>query len=327
MKTHILESHHPGYPEALSLLELMMGGQRMRAPALYLRGTLPRKPGIAVVGTRQASAGALELTAELVAVAAEAGCSIWSGGARGIDSAAHEAALAVGAPTVVMMAGGLDLPPYPEENAELFERIVEAGGALASVHPDGTPRQRLRFVQRNQPLAALTFATLVVQRGQQSGAGYTTSAARKFGRDVLAVPDAPWSKAGGGFGVELAKGCEVIWDGKALRSYLDEMLPRVHGGVQLTLGLPRTSPAPALSTECAPSVRRPTIEVSALDEPSRRTLDCMSEVPQHADALCVATGLPYRELTHALYTLCSEGFVLEAPLGHFRLSPRARAPT
>jgi predicted Rossmann fold nucleotide-binding protein DprA/Smf involved in DNA uptake len=191
---------------------------------------------------------------------------------------------------------------------------------LASIHPDGTPHEQYRFVQRNRPLAALTFATLVVQRGHKSGAGYTTSAARRLGRDVLAVPDAPWSTAGGGFGVELSKGAEVIWDGEALRRYLAALLPRIHGGAQLALGGP---PAPRVAKPPPPQAapRQPPPDPSQLDESSRRTLACLSEVPQHADALCGATGLAYRELSHALFTLCMEGLVLEAPLGHYRLPP------
>src|SRR4051812_18476498 len=104
------------------------------APPLYLRGPLPARPGVAVVGTREPSDQALAFTRALVLELGQAGLAIWSGGARGIDAAAHEAALEAGVPTVVVAGGGLDRP-YPPEHAPLYARVLAGGGALCARVP------------------------------------------------------------------------------------------------------------------------------------------------------------------------------------------------
>src|SRR5690348_13223843 len=124
MGSLVITPADPGYPEALVRL-----APEGTPPTLYLRGALPHARGVAVVGTREPTAEAAAFTRALVRDLAAQGLSIWSGGALGIDAAAHEAALACGAPTVVVMGGGLGRP-YPREHAPLFERVVAHGGAL-----------------------------------------------------------------------------------------------------------------------------------------------------------------------------------------------------
>ncbi|WP_437730364.1 DNA-processing protein DprA [Sorangium sp. So ce1335] len=178
-------------------------------PTLYLRGALPARPGIAIVGTRAASDEALRFTRALAAELGEAGYAIWSGGARGVDAAAHEGALAARAPTVVVCGGGL-AHPYPREHAALFDRILAAGGALLARVPDDTPPLPALFLQRNAVLAALTLATVVIEAGIESGARSAAAAARRLGRHLCAVPHAPWSPRGVGCALELVGGARPV---------------------------------------------------------------------------------------------------------------------
>jgi DNA processing protein len=109
-----------------------------------------------------------------------------SGGAYGIDAAAHRSALAAGGVTVVVSAGGLDRP-YPSGNATLFERAAEAG-LLVSESPPGCAPQRRRFLTRNRLIAALSTGVVVVEAAARSGATNTAGHCRALGRTLMAVP-------------------------------------------------------------------------------------------------------------------------------------------
>src|SRR4051812_39166376 len=195
-----LDPGHPAYPPSLAALG---------APSLYLRGALPRGPGVAVVGTRRPSGEAAAFTRALVRDLAAHGLAVWSGGALGIDAAAHEAALDAGAPTVVVAGGGL-ARPYPKEHVGLFERVLAAGGALLARVADATPPTPPGFLLRNELLAALTLATVVVEAGVKSGARSTAAAARRLGRPLCVVPHPPWEPRGQGCALELARGARAI---------------------------------------------------------------------------------------------------------------------
>ncbi|WP_438014047.1 DNA-processing protein DprA [Sorangium sp. So ce315] len=196
----------PSYPAPLWAL---VTESEAAPPTLYLRGALPSRPGIAIVGTRAASDEALRFTRALAAELGEAGYAIWSGGARGVDAAAHEGALAARAPTVVVGGGG-HAHPYPREHAPLFDRVLAAGGALLARVPDDTPPLPALFLQRNAVLAALTLATVVVEAGIESGARSAAAAARRLGRHLCVVPHAPWSPRGVGCALELVGGARPV---------------------------------------------------------------------------------------------------------------------
>ena len=144
----------------------------------FLQGTTA-----SVVGTRWPSAKGLANTEKLVA---KLDTPIVSGGAIGIDAAAHRAAIAAGLPTAAVMAGGLDRA-YPQVNWELFHQIVQSGGAMLSEMPPGTAPTRFRFLQRNRIIAALSPATFVVEAGYRSGTLNTANHAKLLGRDVYAI--------------------------------------------------------------------------------------------------------------------------------------------
>lgn len=156
--------------------------------ALWVRGdpgTL-RAHGLAVVGARASSGYGENVTAEIVGGVCDAGAAIISGAAYGIDAVAHRAALAVGATTIAVLAGGADRA-YPAAHATLIDRIAEQGAVCSEIIPGGAPT-RWRFLQRNRVIAALAAATLVTEAGTRSGSLNTAGHAAELGRPLGAVP-------------------------------------------------------------------------------------------------------------------------------------------
>jgi DNA processing protein len=158
-------------------------------PALFVRGRLDGDDefAAAVVGARRASRYGLRVARTLAADLARAGVTVVSGLARGIDAAAHEGALEAGGRTVAVLGSGLSRP-YPIENLDLLERIVESGGAVISEMPLDEPPRPRNFPRRNRIVAALSRAVVVVEAGERSGALSTARHAADLGIDVLAVP-------------------------------------------------------------------------------------------------------------------------------------------
>ena len=154
---------------------------------LWLRGVLPERPGLAIVGARRASTRGRGVARKLARAAAGAGVAVVSGLAYGIDAAAHEGALEAGGPTLAVLASGLDRPS-PRGNLGLARRLLDASGAWLSEYPPGTEPAPYRFPERNRLISALSRAVLVVEAGERSGSLWTVRHALDQGRDVLAVP-------------------------------------------------------------------------------------------------------------------------------------------
>ncbi|PZS31084.1 MAG: DNA-protecting protein DprA [Pseudonocardiales bacterium] len=165
-------------------------GEPMPPLALWVKG-----PGdlaslgvrsVGIVGSRAATAYGEHVTADLGYGLAGRGVVVVSGGAYGIDAAAHRGALAAGGPTVIVSAGGLDRP-YPTGNSSLFARAAESG-LVVSESPPGAAPQRHRFLTRNRLIAALSTGTVVVEAARRSGAANTAHHCLTQGRPVMAVP-------------------------------------------------------------------------------------------------------------------------------------------
>lgn len=158
-----------------------------RAPfGLFVRGDcrVLRWPGVTVVGTRMPSWRGLRAAVSLAKEAADAGFSVVSGLARGIDAGAHRGALQSGvAPTIAVLPCGVDRV-YPPSNASLAAAILDAGGCLVTEYPPGVSLDRYRFPERNRILAGLSKLTLVVEAPEKSGALITAELSLSEGRDV-----------------------------------------------------------------------------------------------------------------------------------------------
>jgi DNA processing protein len=191
----LLVPGRPGWPGRLDDLGV-------EAPlCLWVRGD-PRldaatRRSVAVVGARAATAYGERVAADLGAGVAARAVTVVSGGAFGIDVAAHRGALAVDGPTVALLAGGIDRPS-PAGNLPVLERLVDAGGALVAECAPGTVPSRSRFLQRNRLIAALAGATVVVEAAWRSGALSTAARATALLRPLGAVPGPVTSMASAG---------------------------------------------------------------------------------------------------------------------------------
>ncbi|MDX2086635.1 MAG: DNA-protecting protein DprA [Kofleriaceae bacterium] len=160
-------------------------------PQVYVRGTqLGDGPAVAIVGARAATQAAMEQAHQLARHLATCGVHIVSGGALGIDGAAHRGALAGGGTTTVVLGSGVDVL-YPQRHAELFCEVLARGGSLVSMRPEGAQPLPGAFVARNRLIAALVDAVLVVEADVQSGSLSTAKAALDLGRHLGACPGSP----------------------------------------------------------------------------------------------------------------------------------------
>lgn len=204
-KRCVLKRGQPGYPPAFEVIP-------SPPKELYAVGEVAAlREGLAVIGARKATPYGISCARRFAALAAEKGIVVVSGGARGCDRAAHEAALAVGGTTVAFLGGGCDRP-YPREHEGLFQRIVDGGGAVVSEQPWCRNPRPWMFRLRNRLIAGMAKATLIVEAGLPSGTFSTADEALAAGKEVLAVPGAVTSPASAGANRLIAQGAVPIID-------------------------------------------------------------------------------------------------------------------
>ena len=189
------------YPPLLAELE-------SAPPALILRGRveLLSRSVVAIVGARNASAAACRFARQIALGLGEAGVTVVSGLARGIDTAAHIGSIASG--TVGVIASGIDIA-FPPENAELQERVAREGLLLAEQPPGTEPLARF-FPSRNRIIAGLALGTVVVEAAPRSGSLITARIAGEAGRDVMAVPGSPLDPRAQGCNLLIREGATLV---------------------------------------------------------------------------------------------------------------------
>jgi DNA processing protein len=198
----------PAYPRLLTHID-------QAPPLLCLKGRIELldRPAIAVVGAREASALGRKFTREMAAAFGDAGLLVVSGLARGIDAAAHEAAVATG--TAAVMAGGIDVV-YPPENERLYADIAERGVLVSEMTPGTVPRAE-HFPRRNRIISGLSLGVVVVEAALRSGSLITARLAAEQGREVFAVPGSPLDPRAGGTN-------KLIRDGATLTTGAQDVL-------------------------------------------------------------------------------------------------------
>jgi DNA processing protein len=254
----LLAWSEPGYPPRLAEIA-------DPPPLLSVSGSvdLLAASGIALVGARNASANGRMLAKGLARDLAAGGLVVISGLARGIDTAAHEGALAAGGATVAVIAAGLDVP-YPEDNAELMARIA-ASGAVVTERPLGAVPQARHFPRRNRLIAGLSLGVVVVEAAPQSGSLITARLAAEQGREVMAVPGSPLDPRHRGTNQLLRDGATLVESAEDVRSALGPIS-----------AVPKPSPArPAPRRVPAPQPPRP--PRPAATDPAGALLDRVQE--------------------------------------------------
>ncbi len=276
------------------------------APCVFrVVGELPvLRRTIAIVGTRRADDEALDCAHSIAREAALRGIVVVSGGAVGVDRAAHEGAIDGGGRTIVVLPTGLDAP-YPARNADLFARVVHSGCLLTETD-DRTPPQSGRFLTRNRLVAALGQSLVVVQAPARSGALSTARLARRLGRKVFAVPASPWDPRGSG-NLRLLEGGARICARPA--DVLSETGP-AGGGVRKS----RAASAPEAN------------DFSDLSHTEQNILRELSGRARHADQLCQSTGIPAFQVQQSILRLLVRGLVEEKPGGRYQSCRAHRKP-
>lgn len=276
--------------------------------ALWVRGAARldelTERSVAVVGARASSAYGEHVAGELGHQLGERGWTVVSGGAFGIDGAAHRGALAAGAPTVAVLSCGVDRP-YPAGNGALFHRIAEEG-LLVSEWPPGCAPLRHRFLVRNRLIAALTRGTVVVEAAARSGAQATAHRAQKLGRPVMVVPG-PVTSA-------LSVGCH-------------ELLRDEHvGAVLVTSAAQVVEAVGRLGEDLAPPVERPDSPRDGLSDVAVRVLDaCPVRIGVGPERLARGAGCDVLDVLRVLPALELARLVEWTGTG-WRLAPPPKPP-
>jgi len=248
----------------------------------------------AVVGTRAATPYGEHLAADLAAGLCERDVAVVSGGAYGIDGAAHRSALAVEGITVALLAAGVDVL-YPAGHSALLQRI-RATGLLVSEYPPGVRPARHRFLARNRLVAALSGATVVVEAGFRSGAANTAAWARALGRVLCAVPGPVTSSASAGCHALIRAGAELV-------TSADEIVEIV-----------------GRSGELANTPDHPGTPLDRLSDDEKRVYEALpGRGTRSANELAVESGLPVGHLQGQLAMLELAGLATEDG-GRWRLS-------
>lgn len=265
----------PGYPALLA--------QIPDAPAvLYSQGRLLPQDEIAVaiVGSRRCTYYGISQAEKFAGGLARAGVTVISGLAKGIDAAAHRAALAAGGRTLAVTATGLETV-YPPEHAELAEQVIASGAILTEFRLSQKPLAGL-FPQRNRIISGLSLAVIVVEASRKSGALHTARHATEQNRDVYAVPGRIDSAA--------SEGChDLIRDGAVLVRGVDDVLEALGPLLRPVVLSKDESVASSRPPQPAREIR--SVAELSLNEQERCVLDRVTGEPRPVDAILESAGL------------------------------------
>ena len=264
-------------------------------PILYVRGDPEylTQPQLAIVGARNPTAAGRNTAKEFAKHLADAGITIVSGLAAGIDGASHEGALQGLAGTIAVVAHGLDIV-YPAQHQQLAQKITEHGAVISEM-PIGTQPQRGLFPRRNRIISALALGTLVVEAAQKSGSLITARYASEQNKEVFAIP--------GSIHNPMAKGChQLIRQGAKLVETAADILEELCIPALQTPQYPQKSET---NTQ-----ENPKDSPQALDPDHQKLLKCLAYEPTSIDELVISSDFAAAEVASILLILELEGLVV-----------------
>ena len=247
---------------------------------LFVRGALASDPGVAVIGSRQATSYGLGLARAYGSALGSAGWPVISGLARGVDGAAHRGTVDVAGQGIAVLGCGLDVW-YPPEHRSLGEQLLDLGGCIVSEYPPGAPPLGWRFPPRNRIISGLAAAVVVVEAAKQGGALITARRALEQGREVLATP--------GDITRSTSEGCNLLIRDGGIPIFGPEDLIEA---VSLILG-----PAP-VSTQAVPT--------------GDALLESLGPLGCSVDALAVALGRQVSDVLAHVARLETSGLVVRS---------------
>lgn len=272
---HLLTWDDDLYPRSLREID-------QSPPVLYLRGQLSSLdfPIIAIVGTRRITQYGRQVAKELAAELAQRGITVVSGLARGVDAAAHQAAMDAGGSTLAVLGSGID-QIYPPEHRKMAERMTE-NGAVISDYPPGTLPEAGNFPPRNRIISGLSRAVVIVEAGEKSGALITAAYAAEQGKEVFAVPAGIYAPQSRGCNKLIQQGAHIYLNTQEIFDLLD--LTKVDGFKSAR------SVLPADATEA-------------------QLYSLLGREPLHVDELRLISGLPVEVVSSSLTMMELKGMV------------------
>ena len=278
-------------------------------PVLFVRGRLDPAGSrmIAIVGSRRASLSGRRLAREIAEELAIRGCTVVSGLARGIDTAAHRGALDGAGDTVAVLGSGIDLV-YPLENRPLSDEI-SSGGAVVSEHGPGVEPLPWHFPLRNRIISGLCMGTVVVEAAARSGALITARCALDQNRSVFAVPGKPGDPRSSGVNKLLKDGAKLIENAEDI---LEDIAPQIALDLRGRTG--GTQPGGCGEEGCqAAGPATAAAHTVHLSNTEGKVMDLLSDVPTHVDEISDSMGIEAGELLGLLLILETRGLVKVMP--------------
>ncbi len=272
-------------------------------PVLYVKGTLAESDNfsVAIVGSRRCSLYGSEQASRFAHILAGSGFTICSGLARGIDTAAHQGALASGGRTIAVQGCGL-ANVFPPENKKLFDSIVDSGACISELPLRSEPLAE-NFPPRNRIIAGLSLGTIVIEAGNNSGALHTAKSSLEYNREVMAVPgkiDSPLS----------AGANRLIKQGAKLVDCVEDIMESIgYVGDKIKNHVSR------LANSLASKAEMPLFDIAALNlnTDEKSVYDCLNKEPVHIEQVIADSRLPAGNVNASIVSLRLKGLIKQLP--------------